>query len=45
MTRNGSQELAGNFTISVAANPGVNLTEVEKAIFEGLGKIRKRRFY
>jgi zinc protease len=35
---NRSQELAGSFTISVTANPGVNLTEVEKAIFEGLSK-------
>ena len=38
MTRNGSQELAGSFMISVAANPGVNLTDVEKAIFEGFEK-------
>jgi len=34
MARNGSQELAGSFTISVTANPGVNLTDVEKAVFE-----------
>ncbi len=38
MTRNGSQELAGSFMISVAANPGVNLTDVEKAIYEGFEK-------
>lgn len=44
MTRNGSQELAGNFTISVAANPGVNLTEVEKAIFEGLARFEQEGF-
>ena len=44
MTRNGSQELAGSFTISVGANPGVNLTEVEKAIFEGLAKFEKDGF-
>lgn len=42
--RNGSQELAGSFTISVTANPGVNLTEVEKAIFEGLQKFEKDGF-
>ena len=42
--RNGSQELAGAFTISVGANPGVNLTEVEKAIFEGLDKFEKDGF-
>ncbi len=40
-TRNGSQELAGSFMISVAANPGVNLTEVEKAIFEGFAKFEQ----
>lgn len=44
MARNGSQELAGSFTISVGANPGVNLTEVEKAIFEGLDKFEKEGF-
>ncbi|MBK7133646.1 MAG: insulinase family protein, partial [Bacteroidales bacterium] len=44
MARNGSQELAGNFTISVAANPGVNLTDVEKAIFEGLAKFETDGF-
>ncbi len=44
MTRNGSQELAGSFTISVGANPGVNLTEVEKAIFEGFAKFEKEGF-
>jgi zinc protease len=44
MTRNGSQELAGSFTIAVTANPDVNLTEVEKAIFEGLAKFEKDGF-
>jgi len=44
MTRNGSQELAGSFTLSVAANPGVNLTDVENAIFEGLAKFEKDGF-
>jgi zinc protease len=42
--RNGSQELAGTFSISVAANPGVNLTDVEKAIFEGFAKFEKDGF-
>ena len=42
--RNGSQEIAGEFSISVTANPGVNLTEVEKAIFEGLDKFVKDGF-
>ncbi|HOP00454.1 MAG TPA: pitrilysin family protein [Bacteroidales bacterium] len=44
MARNGSAELAGSFTISVGANPGVSLTEVEKAIFEGLEKFEKEGF-
>jgi zinc protease len=44
MARNGSQELAGSFRISVTANPGVNLTEVEKAIFEGFDKFEKDGF-
>lgn len=42
--RNGSMELAGSFTFSVTANPGVNLTDVEKAIFEGLAKFEKDGF-
>lgn len=42
--RNGSQELAGSFTISVNANPEVNLTDIEKAIFEGLAKFEKDGF-
>ena len=44
MIRNGSQELAGSFMISVNANPGVNLTDVEKAIFEGFSKFEKDGF-
>jgi zinc protease len=44
MARNGSQELAGSFRISVTANPDVNLTEVEKAIFEGFDKFEKNGF-
>lgn len=44
MTRNGSQELAGSFMISVAANPGVSLTEVEKAIFEGFARFEQEGF-
>lgn len=42
--RNMSQELAGSFTISVSANPGVSLTEVEKAIFEGFAKFEQDGF-
>jgi zinc protease len=41
---NGSNELAGTFSISVPANPGVNLTEVEKAIFEGFKKFETDGF-
>jgi len=44
MARNGSQELAGSFTVSITANPGVNLTEVEKAIFESFDKFEKEGF-
>jgi zinc protease len=44
MARNGSSELAGTFTISVGANPGVSLTDVEKAIFEGLQKFENEGF-
>ena len=42
--RNGSQELAGSLRISVTANPGVNLTDVEKAVFEGFDKFEKDWF-
>jgi zinc protease len=41
---NGSQELAGRFEISVTANPGVNLTDVEKAIFESFDMFEKEGF-
>ncbi|MCK9638395.1 MAG: insulinase family protein [Prolixibacteraceae bacterium] len=44
MARNGSQELAGSFTISVTANPGGNLNDIEKAIFEGFDKFEKDWF-
>ncbi len=44
MARNGSQELAGSFSISVNANPGVNLTDIENAIFEGFSKFEKDGF-
>lgn len=42
--RNNEQELAGSFTISVSANPEVNLTEIEKAIFDGFDKFEKEGF-
>ena len=42
--RNGSQELAGQFSFSVTANPGVNLTEVERSIFEALERFEKDGF-
>ena len=42
--RNGSQELAGSFEITVTANPGVNLTDVEKAIFESFDMFEKEGF-
>jgi zinc protease len=41
---NGSQELAGSFEISVTANPGVSLTEVEKSIFEAFDMFEKEGF-
>jgi zinc protease len=44
MARNRSEELAGSFRITVTANPGVNLTDVEKALFEGFGKFEKDWF-
>lgn len=44
IARNGSQELTGSFSISVTANPGINLTEIEKAIFEGFDKFEKEGF-
>ena len=42
--RNGSQELAGSFSFSVTANPGVSLNEIERAIFEGCAKFEKDGF-
>ncbi len=42
--RSGSQELAGDFTITVTANQGVNLTEVKKAIFEAFDMFEKEGF-
>jgi zinc protease len=42
--RNLSQELAGTFRITVTANPGVNLTDVEKAVFEAFDKFEKDGF-
>jgi len=42
--RNGSQELTGYFTISVTANPGVNLTEVKNAVFEAFDMFEKEGF-
>jgi len=42
--RNSSQELAGDFTITVTANPGVNLTDVKKAIFEAFVMFEKEGF-
>lgn len=41
---NQSLELAGTFEISVTANPGVNLSEVEKAIFESFDLFEKEGF-
>jgi len=41
---NGSMELAGDFRITVTANPGVNLSEVEKAIFEAFDLFEKEGF-
>ena len=42
--RSGPMELAGDFRITVTANPGVNLSEVEKAIFEALDLFEKDGF-
>jgi len=41
---NQSLELAGTFEISVTANPGVSLAEVEKAIFEGFEMFENEGF-
>ncbi|MCX6327262.1 MAG: pitrilysin family protein [Bacteroidia bacterium] len=42
--RSNSMELAGDFRITVTANPGVNLTEVEKTIFEAFDLFEKEGF-
>lgn len=39
--RNSSDELAGEFTISVRANEGKNLKEIENAVFEALALFEK----
>jgi zinc protease len=41
---NQSLELAGTFRITVTANPGVNLTDVENAIFEAFAMFDKEGF-
>jgi len=42
--RNETLELAGTFTITVTANPGISLTDVRKAVFEALDKFEKDGF-
>jgi len=44
MARNGAQELAGTFVISVNANPGVTLSAVEDAIFEAFARFESEGF-
>jgi zinc protease len=44
MAMNMAQELAGTFRISVTANPGVSLAEVEDAIFEAFARFEKDGF-
>lgn len=44
MAMNRAQELTGSFRISVTANPGVSLSEVEKAIFEAFEMFEKDGF-
>jgi zinc protease len=41
MAMNMAQELAGSFRISVTANPGVSLSDVENAIFEAFARFEK----
>jgi zinc protease len=41
---NGSMEVAGTFNISVTANEGIGLKEVESAIFEALARFEKVGF-
>jgi len=42
--RNSASELAGTFTITVAANPDVNLTDVENSIFNAFVKFENEGF-
>ncbi|MGB9746223.1 MAG: M16 family metallopeptidase [Bacteroidales bacterium] len=44
MAYNNSMELAGKFTISVMANPGVDLDDVESAINEAFERFEKEGF-
>ncbi len=44
MAMNMAQELAGTFRISVTANPGISLAEVEDAIFEGFARFEQEGF-
>jgi zinc protease len=39
---NGAQEITGEFTISVTANEGVSLNEVEKSIFEAFARFEEK---
>jgi len=41
---NQSQELAGQFEISITANPSTSLDEVEKAIFESFARFETEKF-
>jgi zinc protease len=41
---NGSQEVAGTFTISVTANEGVSLKDVESAVFESFQRFETEGF-
>ena len=41
---NNSQEIAGNFAISVTANEGVSLNDVEKGIFDAFAMFEKEGF-
>lgn len=39
---NGAQEITGEFTISVTANEGVSLNDVEKSIFEAFARFEEK---
>lgn len=41
---NGSQEVAGTFTVTVTANEGVNLKDVEAAVFESFKRFETESF-